>query len=161
MKFRLNGQIKMWVEGLEIEGNDIDDALDKFLSDPQELVSLMNDSDDLYIGGLDTIDDPELDTYEKEIDVEVYDIEWNIDKESPEIKQAVSGLPETFRLEGVSVDNFAKTNWNGYYEHLPITRDSEDKCIKDALIEYIGYNYSIHLVSSNIKSFEKEITNEE
>lgn len=161
MKFRLNGQIKMWVENLEIEGNDIDDALDKFLSDPQELASLMNDSDDLYIGGLDTIDDPELEIYEKEIDVEVYDIEWNVDKESPEIKQAISALPETFRLEGVSVDNFTKTECGIGYVHLPITRESEDECIKEALIEYIGYHYSIYLVSSNIKSFEKEITNEE
>lgn len=161
MKFRLNGQIKMWVENLEIEGNDIDDALDKFLSDPQELISLMNDSDDLYIGGLDTVTDPVLEIFEKEIDVEVYDIEWNLDKMSPEEKQAVSNFPETFRLENVTIDNYAKTNWNGYYEHLPITEESENSCIKESLLDYIAFNYNIVLASSDVKSFEKEITNEE
>lgn len=161
MKFRLNGELKLWVENLELEGNDIDDAIRKFISNPQDVLDIMNDSFDLCVDGVDTSSDSVVELYEKEIDVEVFDIEWNFDTMSLEEKQIVLNLPKTFKLEDVTVDNYVKTNWNGYYEHLPITEESEDSCIKESLLEHIVSNYDIVLTSSDIKTLRKEITNEQ
>lgn len=161
MKFRLSGQIKLKVEGLEIEGNDMEDAVRQFLNDPQNAVNIIQSSDDLEITDIDTVGDTVLETYQKEIDVEIYDIEWEIDNESPEVKRLVLNLPEIFRLEYVTVDNYSKMPWHCYYGYYPITEESENECIKEALLEYIASIYHIYLSKDNIKSFEKEITNEQ
>lgn len=162
MKFRLNGELKLWVEGLEIEGNDIDDAIRKFLSNPQNIEECLRNSDDLYVDGVDYSDDTTIELYEKEIDVVVSDIEWQRLEDLPlDSQKKVKELPDSFTLGNLTIDNYGKSYGRTYCQYNPINEESEDECIKEALSELIWDKYCVSIGPENIKSFDKEITNEQ
>lgn len=162
MKFRLNGELKLWVEGLEIEGNDIDDAIRKFLSNPQDVEEYLRNSEELYIDGVDYSEDTTVELYEKEIDVVVSNIEWRGLEDSPlDSQKKIEELPDSFVLENLTIDNYGKSYGKTYYQYSPINEESEDACIKEALSELIWNKYCILIGAENIKGFDKEITNEQ
>jgi hypothetical protein len=162
MKFRLNGELKLWVEGLEIEGDDIDDAIRKFISNPQDVAEYLENSDDLYVDGIDYSDDTTIELYEKEIDAVISDIEWQGLEDLPlDSQKKIKELPSSFTLENLTIDNYGKPYGRAYYQYNPINEENEDACIKEALSELIWNKYCISIGVENIKSFDKEITNEQ
>lgn len=162
MKFRLNGELKLWVEDLELEGNDVDDAIRKLISNPQDIVDALKNSGNLYVDGVDTSSDSIIELYEKEIDVTVSDIKWNLEEYRTEDSiKAILELPKEFTFTDLTVDNYSKDYDDTYYQNHPIDEESEDACIKDALCQHIWNKYAISIDPEEIKSFDKEITNEQ
>lgn len=161
MKFKLNGELKIWVDGLELEGDDIDDAIHTFLSCPGKVVDTMANSSEMSIEGLDMSSDTTVELYEKEVDVVVSDIEWlRLDELSADEQAIVAILPGSFELKGVTIDNWQKDHW-GNYHYEPIDDEAMNSCIVDALIEYIWHKFGIYLATDNIGDYDMEITNEE
>lgn len=162
MKFRLNGELKLWVEDLELEGNDVDDAIRKFISNPQDVLDVMKDSFDLYIDGVDTGSDSIVELYEKEIDVIISDIEWNFEKDrSQNSIKSILELPKEFTLTDITIDNYSKGYGGVCYQNHPVDDQSEDDCIKTALCQHIWSKYTISIEPEEIKSFNKQIINEQ